>query len=147
MYNENLLRRLNQYVIDMQAINVKLHNFHWNIVGPFFGEVHAFTQAYYEKADLMYDQVAERIKMLNKYPETLLTVYSQQTKIQELESKDFQASEIIDHIIRDFEYLLDSSRRIVSLANSINDDSTVAMFTDYIQFFEKELWILKSKMK
>ncbi|XMB68041.1 DNA starvation/stationary phase protection protein [Mycoplasmatota bacterium zrk1] len=145
--NDNLISRLDQYVMDMAALNVKLHNLHWNVVGPFFGDIHKRTQAYYEQAELMYDQIAERMKMLNTYPETLLSEYAKQTKIKEMESRDYKGTEVIEYIINDFKYLLDSARKILILANNINDPTTASLFSDYIDFYEKELWMLTSLLK
>jgi DNA-binding ferritin-like protein len=34
---------LNVYLSDLAVLNVKLHNLHWNVVGPQFVQLHEFV--------------------------------------------------------------------------------------------------------
>jgi len=69
------------------AYYLKAHNFHWNVEGPDFSELHNFFQEIYEDAYGALDQTAEYIRYLDEYaPGSMerfaeLSVIQGQTKI------------------------------------------------------------------
>ena len=55
---------LNAILSDETVLYIKTLNYHWNVEGPHFGELHKFFAAQYEEvADIM-DAVAERARAL-----------------------------------------------------------------------------------
>jgi starvation-inducible DNA-binding protein len=46
----------------------KLHNLHWNVVGPQFKEVHIYLEDLYNECAEKLDEVAETLKQVNEYP-------------------------------------------------------------------------------
>ena len=58
--------KLNIFLSNLAVINVKIHNLHWNVVGPNFFVVHKMTEKLYQMFQLQYDQVAEMMKMQNQ---------------------------------------------------------------------------------
>ena len=119
-YQSNMISILNQYLSNIAVMNVKLYNFHWNVVGPFFFGLHPKLQQYFEQTTQMYDQVAERIKMLSGYPITNLPMYEQTSTIKSVESKDYTEKEILQMLIRDFEVLLAMTYETGNLAAQRN---------------------------
>ena len=49
------------------AYYLKAHQFHWNVEGPDFGELHKFFQEIYEDAYSAIDDIAEYIRYLDEY--------------------------------------------------------------------------------
>ena len=56
---------LNALLADEFVIYVKTRRFHWNVVGPDFGELHKFFESQYEALDEIVDEVAERARALD----------------------------------------------------------------------------------
>jgi len=143
----NLSEYLNQFLANVKTAITNQYNFHWNIVGPFFGNIHEKTQEYYEKLELVYDEVAERIKQLEKFPLTSDQESINISTIKNYPSKNHNETTVISLAIKDFEMLLNMTKQIGNLATEINDLNTTDLMTDYTNFFEKELWMLKSNLK
>ena len=57
-------KKLNQLLADQHILYIKMRNFHWNLVGPSFVEVHEFIEKLYVQTALDIDVIAERIQQL-----------------------------------------------------------------------------------
>ena len=53
----NIASKLNSYLSDLVVFYLKLHDLHWNAVGPQFVEVHKYTEARYEDAAEKFDEI------------------------------------------------------------------------------------------
>jgi len=81
MKNLNLIQ---SYLSNLAVLNVKLHNIHWNVVGPQFVEVHNFTESVYDELFESFDQVAELLKMKGLMPLSTMAEYLENATIQEV---------------------------------------------------------------
>ena len=95
----------------------------------------------------MYDEVAERIKMLGKYPITSLYEFENTSTIKSMKSQDYTIKQTLEIVTNDFNFMLDFSKAIYTYANEMDDVYTADLMTDYIKFFEKQLWMLRSSLK
>jgi len=55
---------LNRLLADEYVLYTKTRNYHWNVVGPQFNDLHKFFEAQYEAVDGIVDEVAERARSL-----------------------------------------------------------------------------------
>lgn len=145
--NVDLSDILNEYLANLKVLNNNLYNLHFNVVGGGFFGIHAKLQEYYEKVALMYDEVAERIKMLGKYPITSLYEFENTSTIKSMKSQDYTIKQTLEIVTNDFNFMLDFSKAIYTYANEMDDIYTADLMTDYIKFFEKQLWMLRSSLK
>ena len=51
---------LSRLLADTYTLYLKTHNYHWNVTGPQFNDLHKFLQSQYEELDDFVDDVAER---------------------------------------------------------------------------------------
>jgi starvation-inducible DNA-binding protein len=63
------------------AYYLKAHQFHWNVEGADFGQLHKFFQKIYEDAYSALDPTAEYIRYLGEYAPGSLERYSELTEI------------------------------------------------------------------
>ena len=49
---------LNRLLSDEYVLYTKTRNYHWNVTGPDFSELHKFFEAQYEELDNLIDEVA-----------------------------------------------------------------------------------------
>lgn len=145
--NVDLSDILNEYLANLKVLNNNLYNLHFNVVGGGFFGIHAKLQEYYEKVALMYDEVAERIKMLGKYPITSLYEFENTSTIKSMKGQDYTIKQTLEIVTNDFNFMLDFSKAIYTYANEMDDVYTADLMTDYIKFFEKQLWMLRSSLK
>lgn len=146
--NQNqTINYLNQFLSSLAVFNIKMYNFHWNMTGPEFFELHLKFQEYYEKVTEEFDLVAERIKQLGGYPVTSLEAYSQMSIIREFESKNYNAKESITNTITDMRILHKFGNDIKAYAASLGDDTTSGIIGDFLKYLEKQMWMLEATMK
>ncbi len=138
---------MNQYVADLAVLNVKFHNLHWNVVGERFQPVHVYVEELYDDLFAKYDEVAERLKMLDVYPLASLKDYLAVTKVEELENRDYQIGEVFAILKQELEALRELSITIRAEADEEDDFGTVAMMEDHVAGFDKQLWFIVSALK
>lgn len=144
MKHINLLQK---YLANLNLLNVKFHNIHWNIVGKKFMEIHNFTETIYDKFFENIDEVAELLKMKENYPLSTMKEYLENTDLEEIQARDFTDDEALKIIKSDFEYMKNQAIEIRNLADEENDFETVAMFEGFISEYSKNIWFLNSIMK
>jgi len=138
---------LNQYLSNLKVLNNNLYNMHWNLIGTNFFTIHLKLNEYYEKAADMYDEVAERIKMIGGFPITSLIEYEQKSTIKSMRSQDYTEKQVMDVLENDFSFLINFGYDIIKYFNDINDYTTSGMLSNHMTFFEKQLWMVKASKK
>ena len=61
--------KLNKVLANETVLYIKTRNYHWNVEGHTFGEMHKFYEAQFEELDEIIDNTAERIRALGHYAE------------------------------------------------------------------------------
>ncbi|WP_428981185.1 Dps family protein [Marinomonas rhodophyticola] len=56
---------LKRLLADTYTLYLQTHNFHWNITGPQFRELHLMFEEHYQELALAVDDIAERIRTLD----------------------------------------------------------------------------------
>ena len=74
---------LNALLADEFLIYTKTRNYHWNVVGPQFNDLHKFFEAQYEALDDTVDDVAERVRTLGGRASGTLAEFVQQGRLKE----------------------------------------------------------------
>ena len=57
-----IVKILNTLLADEYVLYTKTRNYHWNVVGPQFNDLHKFFGEQYEQLDGFVDEVAERAR-------------------------------------------------------------------------------------
>ena len=52
---------------DSYTLYLKTHNYHWNVVGPRFRELHLMFEEQYTELAIAVDDIAERIRTLGAF--------------------------------------------------------------------------------
>lgn len=141
------VKLLNQYVADLNVMNTKLHNLHWNVVGKSFKQVHVFLEELYEDLFEKFDEAAERIKMMENYPLASVKDYLALTRINELESKDVSIQDSFEIVLEDFNYLKSLAMDIRKVADEAGDFGTVMILEDHIASYDKVLYFIRQSLK
>ena len=65
---EEVVKSLNEFLCDLEVINVKLQNYHWNDQGKGFFITHEKLEEYYDEIRVQIDEIAEHILSLGYQP-------------------------------------------------------------------------------
>lgn len=144
---EECVNILNEYMANIKVETNNLYNLHFNVVGMSFMGLHKKLQEYYEKFNIFFDSIAERIKMLNGYPITSLVKTEEVSTIKSMKSMDFSANQVMNILDNDFSFLVEYTKDLIKLFNEKNDYYTSSMLNDILMYLEKENWMIKTSMK
>jgi starvation-inducible DNA-binding protein len=141
-----LIKKLNALLANYQVYYQNLRNFHWNVSGPNFFELHAKFEELYNLATIGIDATAERILTLGARPFSSYAEYIENADIRE--AKEVADSKKMVEIIRDnLNILLKLERGVLEVANESGDEGTASLMSDYITEKEKVVWMLSAYLK
>lgn len=132
---------LNVLLVDYHMYYQKLRNFHWNVTGKNFFDLHNKFEELYDDAKLKIDEIAERILTLRFQP---ISNYSDFLKKSHLTESPSNLDDVtmVEHILQDHGTLLKQMRSVIEIADKANDEGTIDMIGGYIADIEKVSWML-----
>lgn len=142
-----LVEKVNTYLSDLSVMYFKLHNLHWNIVGPQFKEVHLYLESLYTEFAVKLDDVAESLKMVNEYPFGSMSKYLLQSTLNELDDRDYNVVKVIDILLSDFNHLKHLTQEIRSIALEDDCYQVQNMMEEHLADYSKTMWFLLSMQK
>ncbi|CAM4316056.1 Dps family protein [Gillisia limnaea] len=141
------VKELNTLLADYHLYYQKLRNFHWNVIGKNFFDLHEKFEELYDDAKLKVDDIAERILTLRFQPTSNLSDYLKASNIKESKS-DISDSKMIEILLDDHGTLLKQMRKVTEVAEKGGDEGTIDLIGAYIRELEKTSWMLDAwKMK
>ncbi|EMY81402.1 DNA starvation/stationary phase protection protein [Psychroflexus gondwanensis] len=138
---KDTVRELNILLSDYQLYYQKLRNYHWNIVGQNFFDLHQQFEEMYDDAKLKIDEIAERILTLRFQPESNLTTYLKLSNIKE-SSSDVTDKEMVTNLLDDHGTIIKQMRKTTEVADANGDEGTIDLIGAYIRELEKTSWML-----
>lgn len=142
---ENIARVLNDLLANYSVHYQKLRNYHWNVKGHDFFDLHEQFELQYNEARDNIDEIAERIRVFGKTPLSTMKDYLDQAEIKET-TTDLQSDIMVREILSDYRILLEYMFAVVDTAVEQNDSGTEEMTKKFIHTIEKHHWMLTSFM-
>lgn len=143
---KDVVENLNKLLANLHVHYQKLRNYHWNVEGPDFFDIHETFEEEYNEVKLEIDEVAERIRVFGKTPYSTLAKYLEVSEIKET-GTDLSADEMVKEILKDFEVLLSFMVDSIEAAEKIGDISTDDLITGFMKRREKKHWMLTAFSK
>jgi starvation-inducible DNA-binding protein len=134
-------KELNILLADYHMYYQKLRNYHWNIVGHNFFDLHVKFEEMYDDAVLKIDEIAERILTLRFQPTSNYSDYIKMSSIKESKS-DLEDTKMVDNLINDHSLLLKQMSKVVEVAGEAEDEGTIDLIGAYIRELETTSWML-----
>ncbi len=141
-----VVMELNTLLADYHIYYQKLRNFHWNILGKNFFDLHEKFEELYTDARIKIDEIAERILTLRYHPMSNYSEYLEASSIKESEIS-LVDTEMVEEILISHSLLLKQMGKIVEKAESIGDEGTIDLIGAYIRQLEKTSWMLDAWSK
>ncbi|AEE20767.1 Dps family protein [Dokdonia sp. 4H-3-7-5] len=140
------VNELNTLLAEYHVYYQKLRNFHWNISGVNFFDLHIKFEELYDDAKLKIDEIAERILTLRFAPTSNLSDYLEKSSIKEAKS-DLSDRDMVDNILEDHGIILKQLSAVVKKADEAGDEGTIDLIGAYIRELEKTSWMLDAWRK
>nr|WP_319399288.1 DNA starvation/stationary phase protection protein [uncultured Carboxylicivirga sp.] len=119
----------------------KLRNYHWNVKGGDFFDLHEKFEELYTAAVTNIDEVAERIRVFGKTPMSTLGEYLQVAEIKET-GTDLTPIQMTQQVLGDIEKLDGLLVDVAEAAQKAGDMATLDLMNSMIRSLEKEHWML-----
>ncbi len=140
---KNVVSALNALLADYHIYYQNLRNFHWNIEGENFFDLHNRFEDLYNDAKVKIDEIAERILTLRHHPKGSLSEY---LKISHIEEFDVAVSdrEMVNAVLDNHAQLIKRMRKTLEEAERVSDEGTIDLIGGFLADLEKQSWMLDS---
>lgn len=135
---------LNDLLANYHIHYQKVRGCHWNVKGKSFFTLHLKFEELYTEALTTIDELAERILTLGKPPISTFKDYIKTAKLKEVDTIGMKDTAMVKEILEDMETLIGMERDILSITADAGDDGTNDMVNRFMQFQEKNTWMLRS---
>jgi starvation-inducible DNA-binding protein len=140
-----VLGLLDRTLADLSVLSQKTRNFHWNLVGPRFNDLHKFFEGQYDAIEGEIDDVAERARELGGRALGSLKEMLARTRLKEAAAgRSPSADAMLSELLRDHEALIRSLRADVDASASAGDQGTADFLTGLLEAHEKMAWMLRA---
>lgn len=135
---------LNNVLANLTVLAVKTKNYHWNVSGIHFNDLHKFFEKQYDKLADEQDEVAERVRMLGMRPLGNMQEFIDHATLKEEERVDLDAISMLRSLLADQEELIKQLRDGVDKCQEEHDDEGNGDFlNNLMQEHEKDAWMIR----
>ncbi len=144
--SKELVKQMNILLAGYHVHYQKLRNFHWNIEGDDFYELHNQFEDLYNQSKVNIDKIAERIRTIGFQPTSTMKGYLKDSLIDEVDGK-MGSKEMAREISHDIEILLSSIVAAHSPAAENGDLASIHLLMGMAYDLEKSHWMLRTWTK
>jgi starvation-inducible DNA-binding protein len=134
---------LKRLLADSYTLYLQTHNFHWNVTGPQFRELHLMFEEHYTELATAVDEIAERIRTLDVAAPGTYKAFAELSSVKEVEGVP-EAKEMLSMLTAGHEQVVRTCREALAPAQEAGDESTVALVSDRMRVHEKTAWMLRA---
>ncbi|HXH32285.1 MAG TPA: Dps family protein [Bacteriovoracaceae bacterium] len=140
---KSVCRGLSKLLADSYLLYLKTQNYHWNVTGSMFHQLHTLFETQYREQAESIDEIAERIRALGEFAPGSFTSFTKVASIKE-ETSVPTAEEMIQNLVHGNECVVTTAREIIALTDECEDDVTADLMVERMQVHEKNAWMLRS---
>lgn len=137
---------LKHLLADSYTLYLQTHNFHWNVTGPQFRELHLMFEEHYTELATAVDEIAERIRTLDVVAPGTYQQFAKLSSINPVEGVP-AAEEMVTILTQCHEQVVKTCRAVLKTAQEADDESTSALVSDRMRIHEKTAWMLRATKK
>jgi len=140
-----VVKILNTTLSDEMVLLVKTRNYHWNVTGPQFNDLHKFLDAQYEELNEVVDEVAERTRTLGGMAFGTMGEFQKQARLKEHPGQHPSPKSMLSNLLNDHESVIRTLRADLAICQDTHGDAGTADFlTGLLTQHEKMAWMLRS---
>ena len=133
---------LKRLLADSYTLYLQTHNFHWNVTGPQFRQLHLMFEEHYTELATAVDDIAERIRTLGEVAPGTYKAFAALSSIQEVDGVP-AATDMVEILNRGHEQVVKTCRDALGPAQEADDESSAALISDRMRIHEKTAWMLQ----
>lgn len=139
-------RLLTLALADESLLYVKTRNFHWNVTGPHFVDLHKFLRKQYEVIGDAADEIAERVRSLGGHPTGSMAEFLRDARLVEQAPGEIPpARDMLSILLGDHEAVIRQLRKdVAECTDDHKDAGTADLLTGIMEKHELTAWQLRS---
>ena len=142
-HRAEIAQGLKHLLADSYTLYLLTHNFHWNVTGPQFRELHLLFEEHYTELAVAVDDIAERIRTLGVAAPGTYKQFAELSSIAEVDGVP-SAPDMVEILTASHEQVIRTCRDVLKKAQAGNDESSVALISDRMRIHEKTAWMLRA---
>ena len=146
MTTKKTAAQLNKLLADYAIFTQKSRNYHWNVRGPHFFDLHAHFEAIYTDAAQVIDDLAERVSRLSGRPASTYGEFIELAHLKE-DRDEPNADGVVKALLADMNHLQKHTLATLELAEAEKDVATVTLLEELAARQEKSAWMLASRQE
>lgn len=136
---------LSTLLADEHVLYLKTRNYHWNVTGPQFNDLHKFFEGQYDQIEETIDDIAERIRALGGHAPATMAEFLNLARIKEAPGEKPNARSMLMNLSADHETIIRNLRTdLVSCGEKYGDAGTNDFLTGLMESHEKMAWMLRA---
>lgn len=128
---------------DSYTLYLQTHNFHWNVTGPQFRELHLMFEEQYQELALAVDDIAERIRTLDVPAPATYKAFAELSSVKEVDGVPSSA-DMVKLLTKGHEQVVKTARKVLKVAQEADDESSASLVSDRMRVHEKTAWMLRA---
>jgi starvation-inducible DNA-binding protein len=137
-----VVRELSSLLASTYTLYTKTQNYHWNVTGPMFTTLHTLFETQYTELATAIDEIAERIRARGAFAPGSATEFARLSAVKEDNGRS-DAKQMIRNLTNDQAAIGDAARRLIEVAEGVNDQASVDLGTRRLDVHEKNAWMLR----
>jgi starvation-inducible DNA-binding protein len=137
---------LAKLLADTYVLYVKTQNFHWNVTGPRFPQLHTLFQQQYEELSAATDEIAERIRALGHPAPGTMAEFLKLSSVKELPS-GLDAEAMVRALLADHETVIREARAAQREIQEAGDEESSDLVIGRLAAHGKTAWMLRVQVE
>jgi starvation-inducible DNA-binding protein len=138
---EKVSKELNTILSCYHVYYQNLRNFHWNVEGKNFFDMHHLFEDMYNDAKVKIDEIAERILTIRQKPLANMSDYLEHSKVKEA-TYSLSDEDMIKTILKDHQQIIWCMRNAIKAAEDADDQGSIDLLAGFLANLEKRSWML-----
>jgi starvation-inducible DNA-binding protein len=145
MSNNPVAEILKKVLASSYILSLKTQNYHWNVKGPHFKQLHDLFGEQYNELNTAIDDIAERIRALGINAPANYSIYQSLSEIKD-GKEDQDSASMVKDLANDQKKIVDDLNIAIEIAQKAGDESTADLAIGRITAHEKNRWMLESSI-
>jgi starvation-inducible DNA-binding protein len=140
-----VVETLNTLLADEHVLYIKTRNYHWNVVGPRFNDLHKFFEEQYTFLAQMIDETAENARQFGGVAAGTMAEFLELSRLKEQPGHVPDENGMLQDLLDDHETVIRALREDIEKADEEYEAADAADFlTAQLEAHNKMAWMLRS---
>jgi starvation-inducible DNA-binding protein len=131
-------------LVDSTDLTNMTRQAHWNVKGPQFAGLHKLFEEFYNKLNVLTDEIAERIVQLGGIADGTTQTIGNTTRLEPYSNKTLEGLDHVRQLASRYGAHAKTVREGIDATDEAGDTDTSDLLTEHSRFIDKCLWMLEA---